>query len=95
MTTMQRVGMHLELEIAQHPERSFFTTLMASHPQFSADALRAELGSETEYWVKLLANPTDGTSFLQALEGIRHVLDALKHEDKRDEGRCQRHHSTK
>ena len=80
-THMQRVGMHLELEIAHHPERSYFTTLMNSQPQFSVDALIAEVQSETEYWVKLLANPTNGTSFLQKLEGIRHVFDALKHEN--------------
>ena len=79
-TILQQVGTHLEQGVAQHPERTFIT-LVNSHSQFSVDALRAELGSETEYWVKLLASLADGTSFLQALESIRHIFDALKHED--------------
>jgi hypothetical protein len=83
MDTIQALSVndHLELEIGKHPERTFFATLLESRPQFSVDWLLAEVQAETEYWVTLLANPKNGKTFLQNLEGIRHVFDALKHED--------------
>src|SRR5262249_42894090 len=81
MRTTQAFNDHLELEIGKHPDRTFFATLQTSRPQFSVDMLMAEVQTETEYWVTLLANPKNGKSFLENLEGIRHVFDALKHED--------------
>jgi hypothetical protein len=84
MTDMKALSLngHLELEMSKYPDRTFFATLLNSQPQFSADNLIAEIQAETEYWITRLANPKNGTTFLQALEGIRHVFDALKHEDK-------------
>jgi len=75
------VNDHLELELSKNLPRTFLSTLLDSRPQFSVDMLNVEVQAETEYWVTLLANPKDGKTFLQTLEGIRHVFDALKHED--------------
>jgi hypothetical protein len=70
---------HLALEIAKHPEQTYFATLMESQPQFSASNLLADLHSETEYWMALLSD-LDGKTFLETLQGARNAFDALKHE---------------
>jgi hypothetical protein len=79
MTQALSLNEHLELEMAKHPDRSYFATLLASQPQFSPNNLQAEIQGETEYWMSML-NGADAPSFLQTFEGVRHAFDALKHE---------------
>src|SRR6266700_982470 len=80
-TTTLSLNDHLALEIARHPEHTYFATLIESQPQFSASNLLEELLKETEYW-KVLLSDVDSETFLKTLQGARHAFDALQHERK-------------
>lgn len=71
---------HLNLEAGQHPDRSYFSTLLATQPQFSAEHLTEEVQAEILYWTGLLTVAPVGPAFALTFDNIEHAVGALRHE---------------
>jgi len=75
------IANHTDLEAGRHPDRMYFSKLLAAQPQFSADRLIEEVQKEILYWTGLLNAVPTGGAFTMTFENIEHCVAALRHEN--------------
>ena len=68
------------LQTVAHLDRVFLTTLRDQQPPFTLESLTQTLQHETAFWTAQVTHLLTGPAGWQALEQVRDVFDAFKHE---------------